>query len=420
VEYVVLALTMLALLLVKAFFSGSEIALVSSDKHRLRMLAQKGDKGAALVIRLFNRPESLLATTLIGTNVATMTLSVIGTATAIQLAGSGGDLYAILALTPVMLILGEIVPKSIFQEKADVIAPRVALPLAVLRTVLMPVVIVLGWVARLVTRLVAPEAPAQSPFDMRQRLRMMLKGSEPAADAALLDRERIRRAIRLSDMTVGEAMVPLARVLGAPRHQSLPDIVQTGLQRGHRRIPLYEGNISNITAIALWTVWDELDSDFASRDAEEFMVDPHYVTPIQRLDELLSILLWRTDHMAIAVDEFGTAVGIVTLEDLMGILLGDVIKGVHLGPRDVQGRVNIERLGDDVLRLDASAPLGLVAEILDIDLPEREFHTVAGFVASRLRRIPAVGDAIEEQGYRITVTEGTSRAAGRVQIERID
>ncbi len=215
-------------------------------------------------------------------------------------------------------------------------------------------------------------------------------------------------------------MVPLARVVGAPHDRPLREIIATGSASGHRRVPLYEGNISNISAVAVWSPWDEADPGFLERATEQVTVEPHYVSPIQRLDELLPILLWRSDRMAVAVDEFGTAVGIVTLEDLMGILLGDVVRGMHLGARDVRGRINLERPDEDVLDLDASAPLGLVAELLDIDLPEREFHTVAGFMASRLRRIPRVGDAIDEEGFRFSVIEGTARAASRVRIERSD
>ena len=418
-DYLFLLAAMVVLLLAKGFFSGSEIALVSSDKLKLRSRADRGDRRAALVLRLFRKPESLLATTLIGTNIATMTLTVLGTATVIRLLGAGGDLYAVMFLTPVMLILGEIVPKSIFQQQADSIAPKVAPPLAALRALLMPIVLAFGWVGRRIAASVAPSATTTSPFVTRQRLRLMLESAERAAEVPVLDRDRIRRAVQLSSTTVGEAMVPLARVVGAEKGTPLAEIVAIGREAGHRRVPLYERNLSNIVSIATWTVWDEGAPGFADRAVETVAVEPLFVSTLQRLDDLFPILVARSDRMAVAVDEFGTAAGIVTIEDLMVILLGSVAHAVHLGPRRWEQEANIEKQGGDAILVDAGTRLMEVAEHLEVELPIREFHSVGGFLTGRLRRIPVVGDAIEEQGYRFTVTEATSRAAVRVRVEPV-
>ncbi|MBT8148235.1 MAG: DUF21 domain-containing protein, partial [Gammaproteobacteria bacterium] len=164
---------MLALLLAQGFFSGSEIALVSCDKLKLRSRAERGDKRAALVLKLFEKPETILATTLIGTNISTVSLTVLGTATMLELAGSGGEVYAVLLLTPLMLIFGEIVPKSVYQQHADSIAPHVATLLAVIRTLLLPISLTFGWIGKRIARLVGPESSSSSPFITRQRLRLM-------------------------------------------------------------------------------------------------------------------------------------------------------------------------------------------------------------------------------------------------------
>ncbi len=245
----------------------------------------------------------------------------------------------------------------------------------------------------------------------------MLESAERALETPSLDRDRIRRAIRLSDMTAGEAMIPLAQVVGAPASHSVAELREIGRASGHRRIPLYEGNISNIVSIAAWTVWDEADPDFEQRSVEELTAPPHFASIIQRLDELLPVLLSRPDRTVVAVDEFGTATGLVTLEDLMTILLGDVARGAHLGPQAEPGVIPIEQDGTDVFVFDARAPLAEVGELLDVELPAREFHTVGGLLTSRLRRIPAVGDSLVESGQRFTVLEATSRAATRVRVE---
>ena len=416
-EFLVLAPGMLGLLLMKAFFSGSEIALVSADKLKLRTAADRGDVGARLVLRLFRNPESLLATTLIGTNIATMTLSVLAAATMIGIVGRGGDLYATLVFGPIMLIFGEIVPKSIFQQRADLIAPRIARPLSLIRALLMPLAFGFGWIGRRISLRLGPQGTPQSPYVTRQRLRLMLESAERVSEKPDLDRDRIRRAIRLSDMTAGEAMIPLAQVTGAPVSHSMAELRAIGQASGHRRIPLYEGNITNIVSIAAWTVWDEAAPDFDTRSVEELTAPPHFASIIQRLDELLPVLLSRPDRMVVAVDEFGTATGLVTLEDLMTILLGDVARGAHFGPQAEAGGIPMEEEGDDVFVFDARARLAEVGELLDVELPAREFHTVGGLLTSRLRRIPAVGDSLVESGQKFTVLEATSRAATRVRVE---
>jgi CBS domain containing-hemolysin-like protein len=248
----------------------------------------------------------------------------------------------------------------------------------------------------------------------------MLESTERIAELQVLDRDRIQRAVQLSDMAVGEAMVPIARVVGAPASITTKELIALSRSVGHRRIPIYDGNISNVVAIATWTIWDELGTGFEQRTLDELTIQPHFASSIQRLDELLPVLLSRTDHMAVAVDEFGSATGIVTVEDLMTILLGNVARGVHPGPKSRHAPANIEQQADDTLLMEANTPLAEIGELLDIGLPTREFHTVGGLLTSRLRRIPAIGDTIEEAGYRFTVLEATSRAPKRVRIEPID
>jgi len=418
-ELLVLFPAMLVLLLAKAFFSGSELALVSSDKLKLRGKADRGDRGAQAVLRLFRNPESILATTLIGTNVSSMTLAVLGTATMIGIFGPGGDLYATLLLAPIMLIFGEIVPKSVFQQRADVIAPAVARPLVALRLLLMPIVLAFSWVGRKISQRVAPKGVVASPFVTRRRLRLMLESAERIAEPLVLDRDRIQRAVLLSDMTVGEAMVPLARCTGASIAATTQELLEISHKLGDRRIPIYEGNISNIVGIATWTIWDELSPGFENSTPRDLTIPPHFASSIQQLDELLPILLARTDHMAVVVDEFGSATGIVTVEDLMAILLGDVARAARPRPAGWKQSSPIEEQDDDELLIKADAPLVRIEELLDIGLPTREFHTVGGLMMSRLRRIPALGDTIDEAGYRFTVIDATERAPTRIRIEPV-
>ncbi|MBW1751448.1 MAG: DUF21 domain-containing protein, partial [Deltaproteobacteria bacterium] len=182
-------------LLLKAFFSGSEIAMVNSDKLKLRHQAKMGDRGAALVLKLFRTPDVILGTTLVGTNVATVTISTLGALIFIDLFGSAGDLISVLVLTPVLLILGEVVPKSIFQQKADTIASRIIYALRFFSYLFYPVIFIFSRIARFITRIVGDGAIPQNMFITREELRVLLDVSDTAANPSTIDRKRIRRII---------------------------------------------------------------------------------------------------------------------------------------------------------------------------------------------------------------------------------
>ncbi len=407
---------MVVLLLAKGFFSGSELALVSSDKLKLKTKAARGNKNAALLLKLYQHPESLLTTTLIGTNVSTMTLTVLGTATMIQLFGSGAEIIAIIFLTPLMLIFGEIVPKSVFQQRADTVALRIIKPLAVFRALVLPVVIIFSWTAKKIARKFGPAGVVVSPYATRQRLRTLLSSADKPIDATV-DRERIMQAILLSEMTVGEVMIPLAQVVGADAKAKTREVLKLSRASGHRRIPVFEGNLSNITAIAHWTIWEELDGKLLKRPLRELCISPYFVSTLHKIDELLPIIVARRDNMAVAVDEFGTAVGIISLEDIMRVLLGDVAQQINLTHRKKGNGNPVQSIGNNKYVLEGNTRLAVVEELLDIELPTREFHSVAGLLTSNLRKIPVVGDSIEVNGYRFTVLEATKRAATKIGAE---
>jgi putative hemolysin len=409
---------MVALLLIKGFFSGSEIALVSCDKLKLKTESLRGNRKATLILKLMETPETLLTTTLIGTNVSTMALTVLVTATAIQLLGPGGDIVAILLLSPIMLIFGEIVPKSVFQQMAEKISLVVIRPLAFVRLLVLPLVLLFGWTAKSLAVRFGPGGPVVSPYATRQRLRLMLEGSD-LPDLPGLDRNRLRRAILFSDMTVGEAMIPLAQVVGAPDSISIKDLLLLATEAGHRRIPLYQGNLSNIVAIANWSIWQEFAPDFEESSTSDYTADAYFVSTMQKLDEILPVLTARKDQMAVAVDEFGTAAGIVTMEDLMALLYGNVAQRFHRGPEE-SGQSNITGDADnEKYFLEGRTRLAEVSELLDIELPSREFHSIAGLLTSKLRRIPTVGDSLEEAGYQFTVVEANERTATLIQVEPV-
>jgi putative hemolysin len=200
------------LLVIKGFFSGSEIALVNSDKVKLTARANQGHRGSKEVLNLFKTPDVMLGTTLVGTNIATVALTTLVTVLFLDLFGEHGDVYAFLVFTPILLILGEIVPKSIFQQKSDVVAPIAIYPLKIFSMLFYPVIIIFSRIARLFARLLGGSKVEQNLFITREQIRSVVEMTERTSSVDAFDRGRIRRVIRFSETTVGEAMIPISEV----------------------------------------------------------------------------------------------------------------------------------------------------------------------------------------------------------------
>lgn len=406
-------------LVLKAFFSGSEIAMVNSDKLKLRHQAKMGDRGAALVLKLFRTPDVILGTTLVGTNVATVTISTLGALIAIDLFGSAGDLISVLVLTPVLLILGEVVPKSIFQQKADTISTRLIYGLRFFSYLFYPVIFVFSRIARFITRIVGNGSDPQNMFITREELRVLLDVSESAANPSTIDRKRIRRIIRFGDTTVGEAMIPLADVVGINESRPTKEAVRMVIKYGFNRLPVYRGNITNIKGVMTLSSWDLMDPDIKSKPVAEYTKSVLFLSPKQTIDRALPQLQAREDHMAVVVDEFGSAVGILTMEDVFEEVVGEIDVGYDFDEYNPRQRLYIEHESEDSHLMSGRMPISEVNDMLYVHFPVEEAHTIGGLIISRLRHIPKEGDNVMEQGYRLTVLEADERSVLKVRVERL-
>jgi CBS domain containing-hemolysin-like protein len=418
-EILYILLAMVILLLLKGFFSGSEIALVNSDKIRLYHKASQGNNGAKLILRLFKTPDVILGTTLVGTNISTVVLTTFGTLLMIRYFGEHGDLYAFLVYTPLFLILGEIVPKSVYQQKSDMLAPIIIYPLRVFSLVFAPIIFVFSRVARLAARLVGGGKSDQSVFITRELVRSVVEMAERGSNVDAFDRGRIKRVIRFAETTVGEAMIPVAEMTAVNRNQNALEAISLVRRRGYNRLPVYEGNISNVVGIVTLTTWDLMDRELSSRPLLELIKPARYVTANQTIDQLLPILRQRKDHMAIVVDEFGSAIGMITMEDILEEVVGEIDVGLDFEEYLPRRKRRFEKLNEDVYLMDSRFPISETNEVLGISLPATESHTIGGLVMARLRHIPKKGEFIEEAGYRFTVEQATERSVVRLRVERI-
>jgi putative hemolysin len=416
-HWLALIFIMVLLLLLKGFFSGSEIALVNADKIKLHHRANQGYKGAQLVLKLFKTPDVLLGTTLVGTNISTVILTTIGTMMMISHFGDRGDLYAFLLFTPLFLIFGEIVPKSVYQQKSDMVAPIVVYPLRAFSLLFAPIIFVFSRVARFAARLAGGGKTEQTMFITREQIRTVVEMAERSSNVDAFDRGQIRRVIRFAETTVGEAMIPVAEIAALNSARTTQEAIFLVRRRGYNRLPVYESNISNIVGIVTLTTWDLLDPEIATRPLKDLIRPAYYVSAFQTIDQLLPLLRRREDHMAIVVDEFGSAIGMITMEDIIEEVVGEIDVGYDFDEYLPRRKRIFEMLGEEVYLIDSRLPISEANEVLAINLPARDYHTLGGLIMARLRHIPKEGEHIVEMGYRFTVVQATERSIVKVRVE---
>ncbi|PIE46339.1 MAG: hypothetical protein CSA45_00120 [Gammaproteobacteria bacterium] len=397
---ILLLLFMLLLLLIKGFFSGSEIALVSTDRPKLRHKAAQGHKGAKLASKMLAVPERLLATTLLGTNISSIALTTVGTVLMVDVFGGKGEIVAIIVFTPLFLIFGEIIPKSIYQQKADTLAPIIIYPLSWLQSLFMPLIWLLSKVASAVASLLGKGDDGDTE---REQVMAMVNMAESSSDIVAFERGQVRRVFQFAQMSVSEIMLPLSDMTVAYENASMEKLIHIRRNSTTSLIPLYRRGASDICAVVRLKVWDLLDEQLAGKRVEMYHCDVHYVPIVQRVSEIIELLRDNPDAIIVVVDEIGQAQGIVTLNRLVRLTLS--------GQEDASlvGASTIVQDDNGAYILDARLPIVDVNDALGIHLPILMTTTLGGFALSRLRHIPKEGESFVIEGYKFTITKASEK-----------
>ena len=398
-------------LIAQAFFVGAEVALSACDRNALRARAQGGDLRAQRAERMLAVPQVTLATTLVGTNLAALIAVLL---VGIELLAAGvTPLWSPLIVVPPLLVLGHLVPKAIVQAHADRFVAGVAAPLRLASFVLRPLVLVVDGYAGLLTRLIRTEH--KNAFVTRDELAMLIE-SAPDTDRPEIsadERAMIANVFELSEYKVGELMVPLSEVTALPEDVAIAEAALEVADKQHSRMPIYRSRVDDIVGIV--HVFDLLQA--ASRGKSEGKTvaslahPPIYVPQTMKASDLLVQLQTEQQHLAIVVDEYGGAVGICTIEDLLETIVGEIEDEYDTEPPAVR----LERPG--AWRALARTSVAQLNAELDVGLPESEdYETVAGLLIEKLRHIPAKGEMLTLPHVLIEVVEATDRAIESVRI----
>ena len=396
-------------LLAEGFFSGSEIGVVSADQIKLRHLAAKGSKGARLALKMLERPEWLLSTTLVGTNISVVTNTTMVTALMIHLFGDHGSWLAVVLAAPLIWVFGEIVPKSVFQQRADTLTPVVIFFLRFCSYLFWPILFVFSLFTKLLTKLVGGDQ--ENPFTMREEIVTMMHMPAVAdGDIQPVEQNMIRRMFNFSETTVQEVMMPLIDVVAVEKGITCGEAKKTSAEHAHIRLPVYDQRVDRVIGI-LHTL-DLLDVD-PGQPITEFVRPAYYVPASKSIKDLLLELRKEGTVVAIVIDEFGGAEGIATIEDIMEEVVEDIEDEHDAGEEPDQF---IQQIGERDYIVNARIELDELCEQLQIDLPQGNYVTLAGLILDKARSVPSRGTVIEEQGVTLTVHRSSARAVLEVRI----
>ena len=395
-------------LLVTALFSAAEMSFIAANRVRLRHMAEGGNRTAIRYLDAFRSPERLLSTAMMGVTIAHITASSVATWALLPVAGGAAAILVTVALTPIMLVFGEVIPKAVARERATGLILWLFPVVETLGRLLTP----LTWGANaLVGRalsLFGRERISTRQFVSREELKLLLQMEPEEADVTVSEAEMIDKIFDLGETAVREVMVPLVDVAALPETASRADAVHLIQERGFSRIPVFTERVFNIVGVV--TAMDLLRRGGETPDVRTLMRPATYVPETKRIDDLLREMQKNRVQLAVVVDEYGGAVGIVTVEDIVEEVVGEI--------RDEHDRTpdTVERLPDGSYRVAGRASLEEVNEALEWDLPKGDFETVAGLVLATLHRIPLVGEVFRVRRFTITVLEADKRRVLAVRI----
>jgi len=400
----------------QAFFAASEIALVAADDRKVRAGRERGDRDASLLGRLLDHRDRIVALLLTGNNLATIIAASVLTS---FLHGMGRQ-YVYLApfiLAPITLTLGESIPKMLVLRAPLGFARIATRPLVLMATMLAPLLVAETALSRLLRRMVGVPPEAESVFLSREDLALLVRrgadDSGPSShdsDAILpAEQQMISRIFRFSRADARKAMVPLVRVDAVPVETTLAAAIETIRREGFSRLPVFRRRITDIVGVV--HVFDLLRAPDLSRPVSDVMRPVSYFPESMPLDEALLAMQRTGENLSVIVDEYGGSAGILTLEDLIEEIVGDIEDEHDLG--EELARIVSPR----VLSVVGRAPIAELNERFGLKLPEAdEYATIGGLVVERLGHIPKPGEKLSEGDLTITVTRSDARAVREIML----
>jgi len=396
----------------EGFFSGTETAMVSVDRARIKALAEQGSKKHTLVEAVLHTPEKFFSTTLLGTNIFEVLSNTIATLLVINYLGEQYKYATILIMTPIVLILGEITPKTIYRYHAEEITPYLVYPLKVISILFYPFILVLTWLTTLFMMLFGVGRARLRPFATREDLENYLDMWNIDSSLRTAEKKIVERIFDFSETEVEDVMIPLVNVEALEIQDHIDKAISLAQKTGYSRIPVFSEEAYNIIGIV--HAFDLLTAQQKTLTLKDIMRPAPYVPNTAPVDELLKHLRTEGNSIAIVVDEYGGTTGIVTIEDILEEVVGEIYdeydKEEHF----------FVKIGKNKYLVNARMEIDELNDHLKLQLPKDDYETVAGFLLKHMEKIPRIGESFEFANLKFIITEADKRSIKKVSITICD
>ncbi len=408
---------LIILFILSAFFSAAETALTSLPRIRVSRMVEQKVRGAKLVSELKGKPGEFLSTILIGNNLVNIAASALATSIIIRYFAARGWLNVGVAvgiatgiMTFLILTFGEIIPKTVAIRRADKFSLFVAPIILILGLILKPIAYFINFISRPFIYLLGGRAPEKGPFITEEDIKLILAAGEREGVIEEEEREMITSIFEFGETVVREVMTPRPDITAAEPTKSLEEIRKIILDSGHSRIPIYEGSLDNIIGVIYAKDLLKARPDANVRDILRTAV---FVPETKKVSELLHEMQAARTHLAVIVDEYGMTSGLVTLEDLVEEIVGEIHDEFEREEK------MIERIDENTFIVDGRFSLKDLNDRLKLEFPEKKYDTIGGFVFGQLGKAPSVGDAVRFENLLVSVERVHRRRITRVKIRKI-
>lgn len=404
-----LTFLLIALILLSAFFSASETAFSSVNKIRLKNYVDEKRRGSKKALYIAENFDQALSTILVGNNIVNIAAASISAKVATDLfGGSTGLVISTVGMTILILIFGEVLPKSLAKEHAESFSLLISDVLYMLIQLFTPVTALLVMLKKVVSKLVGQRADVPSVTE--EEIKVMVNLSEEEGVIDNKEKELVHRSLDFNDILVGEIFTPRIDMVAVEVNQPVEEIRDIFLRERYSRVPVYEGDIDNVIGILS-------ESDFFSQLVQgkevnvlQLLRTPLFVVESMRISTLLPELQKSKVHMAIVIDEFGGTSGLITLEDILEQIVGEI------WDEHDEAVKTFQKINDYEYEFNAELPLDEFCDILGIDELESSSHTLGGWVFEMFERIPTVGESFEYESLTVTVRQVENRRIRKVLV----
>lgn len=390
---------LIIMLILSGFFSASETALLSLSKIRIRHMVEEEVKGAKLVEKLIENPDKFLGAVLLANNVVNIGSASLASAIAASFFGSNAVVISTVIMTMLVLLFGEIIPKNLAQQNSEKIALKVAKTITIIVKVCGPIIWVCNKISNAFIKILGGSVNKTEPFITEEEFKTMVVVGEEEGVLEEEEKELIYNVFEFGDLQVKDIMIQRLDIVGLNKDSTYEDILATLREDKFSRFPVFDKNIDDVVGILNvkdLVLLGDSEEDF---DINKFIREPFYTFEFKKITELLNEMRKTRNHIAVVLDEYGGTAGIVTIEDLIEELVGEIEDEYDHHENEIW------KIKDNEYLVEGSIKLTHLSEEIGIEIESEEFDSLGGYIIGILGRIPKTNEEIVNENIKFIVED---------------